>query len=561
VASRILPLKIHNLDEEDKLTIENETGGVLRAIEFIYKEPGVNRPLKSTDAKIDNQNKTDYRNQVNKVANAIKELIQGLKKPSLVQASSASRPLFNTLDTKNSIAVLPFVNMSNDPEQEYFSDGITEEILNSLAKVKRLKVAGRTSSFQFKGKQNDLREVGRLLGVQNILEGSIRKQNGQVRVVIQLINAEDGFQLWSEKFDRKLDDIFVIQDEIADVTKRLEITLTEDELQGSPNPDLESYDHYLLGRYHLNQRTATGIIKAVKYFEKAIASDDKFALAYAGLADAYLLAAIGYAAIKDSFGLAKEMAEKAIQLNPSLSDPYVTLGYFHSNNWNWDAAQLNFDKAIEINPNNARAFQWLAQLHLYTREYPKAISISKKAREIDPLSVLIVTESAWPYSFQGRYTEAIAILNEALKLDNQFALAHYNIGDYSERSSEYEIALREFRLAVELSQRSPIMVAFYSACLIRVGQQNKGKELLEELLEVAKAGVSISLCIALVYEALGEKENTLRWLEKAIESKEPMVIAVNTFWMPFKGIRDDSRFHSLLNRLPPEISKIILNIN
>ncbi len=474
--------------------------------------------------------------------------------------ASSPTPLFKGSETRKSIAVLPFVNLSNDPEQEYFSDGISEELLNSLARVKGLKVAGRASSFQFKGKQTDLREAGRLLGVQNILEGSIRKQGGQVRIAIQLINAEDGFQLWSERFDRKLDNIFALQDEIAsEVTKKLEITLRQNELE-SPRTDLETYDYYLLGRHNLIQRTATGVTRAIQYFEKSVASDKEFSLAYAGLADAYVLAAIGYAAVKDSLILAKEMAEKALKLNPALSDAYVSIGYFYLNSWDWVAAHQALNKAIEINQNNPRAYQWLAQSYQYARDYTGAISIIKKAKEIDPLSVLIVTESAWPYSFLGRYKEAIEIINQALQLDNQFALAHYNLADYSDRSGDYETALREYPLSVTLSERSPIFVAFYSAFLMKVGKAEQGKELLNELIDIARKGVSISLCIALAYEALGEKENTILWLKKAVETKEPTVIFINTLWMPFKSIIDDPRFHSIVQSLPTEVSRAILYV-
>src|SRR5436190_14037181 len=217
VACRILPVKIHDLDADDKTAIEEELGDVLRAIEFIYKEPGVNRPLKPADDKKDNKNKTDYQNQLNKVANAVKELLHALKVGPVVREKvSSPRPHAQQTSVK-SIAVLPLVNMSNDPNEEYFSNGVTEEILNYLAPLKGLKVTGRTSSFQFKNKNPDLREVGRLLGVQFILEGSIRRQGEMVRITIQLINADDGFHVWSERYDRKLTDIFAVQDEIAQV--------------------------------------------------------------------------------------------------------------------------------------------------------------------------------------------------------------------------------------------------------------------------------------------------------------------------------------------------------
>ena len=256
VASRILPIKIHDLEAEDKELLENELGSALRAIEFIYREPGVNRPLKSADSKTDNQNRTDFRNQVNKVANAIKDIIQGIRKPG-TQIKSVHSSI-NYPKTEKSIAVLPFVNMSNDPEQEYFSDGMSEEILNSLSHLEDLKVAGRTSSFQFKGRNFDLREVGEKLHVQTVLEGSVRKQGNRLRITAQLINVEDGFHIWSDKYDRTLDDVFAIQDEIAlAITEQLKIKLLDKNrelITKSSTQSAEAYEYYLKGRFHINRR-------------------------------------------------------------------------------------------------------------------------------------------------------------------------------------------------------------------------------------------------------------------------------------------------------------------
>ena len=290
VASRILPIKIHELDADDKAIIESETEGALRAIEFIYKEAGVNRPLKSADSKNENQSKTDYRNQVNKVANAIKEIVTSLKNsgsqpdstitnhqpvtkpnkkpliailtsiflvsitgyflyPKLVQQTSP------TITLDKSIAVLPFVNMSNDPEQEYFSDGLTEELLNLLAKMKELRVIGRTSSFSFKGKNEDLRTIGEKLGVSYILEGSVRRSENNLRITAQLINTLDGSHLWSETYNRQLSEVFAVQDEIAsNVVEQLKIKIGVANANAPRNKNIESYKLLLESRFLGDQR-------------------------------------------------------------------------------------------------------------------------------------------------------------------------------------------------------------------------------------------------------------------------------------------------------------------
>ncbi len=459
-----------------------------------------------------------------------------------------------------SIAVLPFTNMSSDPEQEYFCDGITEEILNLLTRVKELKVTGRTSSFQFKGKQPDLREVGKMLNVQNLLEGSIRKQGNRVRITAQLINAEDGFHLWSERFDRELRDIFALQDEIAlEVTKKLQASLTENISDGVSRTDLIAYDHYLLGRFSLNKRTSQSVTKAIACFKKSIETDPEFAAAYAGLADAYLLAAIGYAVVPAAIKLAKETSEKALTLNPNLSDPYVSIGYVHLNDdWNWDAAYKAFMKAIEINPNDSRAFQWLAQYYLYIRRYSEAIPCVQRAEEIEPLSALIITESSWPYFYLGQYEETIKILWQALKIDDRFALAHYNLAICFENLHEFDKALYEYKLSIEYSDGSPVYLAFYARCLIKTGKYDVANNLLKKLLELSGTGVSISLFIAMIYETLGQLHEAVLWLEQAIDAREPVILMINTNWMSFKAIIDTPGFHVALKKLPTAIRDLIL---
>ncbi|MEP6595301.1 MAG: adenylate/guanylate cyclase domain-containing protein, partial [Ginsengibacter sp.] len=292
---------------------------------------------------------------------------------------------------KKSVAVLPFVNMSNDPEQEYFSEGIAEEILNSLAHLNDLKVAGRTSSFQFKGKNVDLRRLGHRLGVTTVLEGSVRKQHNQLRITVQLINVEDGFHLWSEKYDREIDDIFAIQEEIAlSVTEKLKITLLDTEraiITKTKTENKEAYDFYLKGRFYWNRR-GTGLKKGLEYFLKAVELDPDFSLAHAGIADTYALFAFhSILPPHEVIPKARQAAERAIHLSPSRIEPYSVLAYITAfYDWNWTDAKKQFEKTIDINPGYAVAHYWYSNyLNWVEKDYFHAAEEAHKAIELEPL--------------------------------------------------------------------------------------------------------------------------------------------------------------------------------
>jgi TolB-like protein len=356
VASRILPVKVHDLDAEDKALIENEIGGVLRAIEFIYREPGVNRPLKVSDKKEDNHNHTDYANQLNKVANAIKEIITAIKNPShtshVTNATGNRQPIAGNkpnatkklliasvillcialgyiayqnfsshnqriADTESSadksIAVLPFVNMSTDKDQEYFSDGLSEELLNLLAKIPDLKVIARTSSFSFKGKNEDLRTIGEKLGVAHILEGSVRKDGDQMRITAQLIRVADGTHLWSETYDRKLEGIFKVQDEIsAAVVNQLKLKLLNTAIQPAPMK-AEAYNLYLEGKFFTGIGNKESYEKAIEKYNAALAIDPDAALVWAGLSSVYSgQIGNGIIPVDDGFRQARQVGPKKL---------------------------------------------------------------------------------------------------------------------------------------------------------------------------------------------------------------------------------------------------------
>ncbi len=526
VASRILPIKIHDLDAEDKSLIENEIGGVLRAIDFIFKSAGVNRPLRShEDHPQDNANKTFYRDQVNKVANAVKEIISALKNPSatpsivtrnkqpitgnnqkptrkkaliislavlLIAVTSYffyQQPAYRTgrRSTTNdqltpldkSIAVLPFENMSGDAAQEYFSDGISEEILNSLAQIEGLKVTGRTSSFQFKGKGMDLKEVGEKLSVATILEGSIRKQNDRLRITVQLVSTKDGYQLWSERFDRKITDVFAIQDEIAQaVSSKLKLTLLKprDGEASAKSTSKEAYDIYLQGRFFLNKR-GPGMQKGLELFKEAFAIDSTFAPTCEGAAYSYaLLAFYDYIPSMQGIDEAKKWAFEAIQIEPNSEEAFAVLGlsalYLESD---WEKANEWIQKSLTVNSSDKF----------------ESATISTYA------NYLMFVEADW--------VEAEKQLSKQLEHDPFYFLSYLNSGHLSLCQRKYNLAISAYQKAIEVNGNSSLPFTFLSFAYLLTDQAPKAIELLENNMTITgrTQGMLASLCEA--YAELGNK--------------------------------------------------------
>ncbi|MEE9168121.1 MAG: protein kinase [bacterium] len=457
---------------------------------------------------------------------------------------------------RKSIAVLPFANMSGDPENEYFSDGITDDIIAQLSKIRSLKVISRTSVMQYKErKDKNLRQIGNELNVATVLEGSVRRVGNRVRIVAQLIDARFDEHLWSETYDREMTHVFAIQSDVAEhiaVALQAELSPEEKErIERKPTEDIEAYDLYLLGRYHLNKRSDQGISTAIGYFEKAIARDSGYAVAYAGLADAYTLGGIGYSASppKDAMPKAMAAAIKALELDKTLPEAHTSLAYVRLWDWDWSAAKREFERAIELNPSHVQAHQWYAQYLIRARQFEAALAAIKRARDLDPLSVVINTEMAWPYFYMGDYDQAIEQNQRVLAMDPDFFMAHYNLGNCYERKGLYKAALAEYQKAVTLSGGAPFITASRARAYAASGRRDEALKLLDELIERSSHGSAVSLYIAMVYEALGEKEQAFEWLEKAFVDREAFVVVIGTNWMPFESLRSDPRFKALLGKI------------
>jgi TolB-like protein len=587
VASRILPVKIHDLDPEDKELVENELGEVLRGIEFIYKEAGVNRPLRANeDHPQDNLNKTYYRDQINKVANAVKEIISALKKHNL-NTKETSKPelegkhsnnrkikiiagtliilaliilgyfivptLLKTSETGDkSIAVLPFTNLSNDPEQEFFSDGIVEAILNYLYKVGDLRVVSNTTSKRYKDTELSIKEISKELGVSSILEGSVQKVANNVRITAQLIDANTDNHLWSGIYDRNISDIFIIQSEVAqNVARELKAKLTtaeREQIENSPTKNPEAYSLYLQGRFYWNKRTKDGLQKSVEYFEKAIAADPQYALAYAGLADAYFIQACwSWIPWAEGVAKSKELALQALDIDNNLSEAHTVLGaLLNYRECNCEGARKELQLAIELNPNFVTAHHYYSELLDILRENNEAREQINIALRIDPYLPVL-------HALSARYFYNSGSLKESL--EECFILHELN-PEYSKNLywREFHIYRRqkEDMKAIEALQKALNMDTLKVTdpdIVTDVYNKSGISGILNWLImRQLNSRNPNALSLANFYAILGQKEEALNWLEKACENpiRRPEGINNNPH---FDILRSESRFKAIIKKL------------
>jgi serine/threonine protein kinase/Flp pilus assembly protein TadD len=445
----------------------------------------------------------------------VKELIQDLE--------SVSAPGTTPKQGQKSIAVLPFEDLSPQKDQEYFCDGLTEELINALSSIKDLKVVARTSAFSFKGKRVDIREVGKKLNVETVLEGSVRKSQNRLRITTQLINIADGFHLWSEKYDRTLEDIFDIQDEISlTIINKLKLKLFGKErakLTKRYTLNLEAYNLYLKGRYFWSRRTEENVKKAIEYFKLAIEEDSAYAQAYAGMADAYDI--IG---INDNLLIprAKAAALKALKMDNTLAEAYTSLAAskFHYE-WDWEGAEKEFARALELNPNYATAHQWYSEYLISQGKIDKAINEMKQALDLDPLSLAINRDIGEIFYYARQFDQAIKALLCTLEMDSSFILTNQWLGLAYLGKSMYEKALDAFHKEMKLSDNQDLM-PLVGIVYARMGEIDKARQILMDLGRVSSP--NLQYLVALLHFSIGENELGFKLLDMSCQGPAQWVV-------------------------------------
>ena len=481
------------------------------------------------------------------------ELVRALERPATGEFVAAVSPEPRVTDVA-SIAVMPFANMSADPENEYFSDGITEEILNALASIPTLNVASRTSSFAFKGKPLGIPEIGRQLNVKTVLEGSVRRAGKKVRITAQLINVTDGYHLWSERYDRDLEDVFAIQDEIArTIADRLKLKLTRAQnaaLTNRQTEDIEAYELYLRGKHCAYRWNITGMAeKSLAYFEAALARDPSYALAYHGIADAYSLFGL-YALLPPAVAVDKALAaaSKAVELAPNLPEALTSLGWVQLLSWDWQGAEKSLMQALEINPRYPQAHNFMGWLFCAFDNRKDAALATARAQELDPFSPAGNGIAALVAYAGHRYDDAIEASGQALERDPTSALSLLAISMSYAAKGDFRQAVLHAERGVHLSPKVHFLRGILGAVYAMAGQSGAAQRVLKELLEEAKTAYVAPIIISWIHLHLGDHDAAFEWMERAYD-EHSCTFSLGLGSSLYDPIREDPRFLRLHEKL------------
>lgn len=451
-----------------------------------------------------------------------------------------------------SIAVLPFVNMSTEAEQEYFSDGISEQLINLLAKIPELRVISRSSTFLLKGQAISVTEIAKRLDVTHVLEGSVRKAGNLVRIDVKLIDAGSDAQVWSETYDRELTDIFAVQDEITlAVVRELKLALLKDELPArSPPKSIEAYNAYLRGRFYWNEGDPTDLDKARQNFERALEIDPAYALAHAAMADYYSALPFYSSSRPDEvFPKAKAAVARALAIDDQLPEAHAALAYIRTYyDWDWRDAGKEFKLALEFDPNNANLQHRYSRYLSSVGRTDEALVHMQRARELDPLSLIILANVGVIHYFGRQFEETLRHLRKLAATEPDFPVAHWGIGLALEQMGDMDGALASFQKAAELTKRGTNVLASLGRAYAASGQQDEARKILQELTARAKQRYVPSYQIALVHAGLGDKEKAFKSLEAAFEERSTLLTYLKMD-PRFDSLRSDVRFQSMLRRL------------
>lgn len=431
---------------------------------------------------------------------------------------------------------------------------MAETLISLLTKIKDLRVVARTSAFSFKGKEFDVREIGRKLNVQTVLEGSVQKAGNKLRITAQLVNIADGYHLWSERFDREMDDIFAIQDEISQaIVNELRIKLTDEDrtlLTKRYTDNLEAYNLYLKARYYWNIRTLDGMLKAIDYFQQAIEKDSTYALAYAGIAECYIPMGVYYLSPNEAFPKAKAAAEKALQIDDTLAEAHNSMaGIMMSYDWDWFTAEKECKRAFELNPSYATAHHWYSLYLAGLGRYEESIAEAKRAQELDPLSLIISADLGLNLYHARQYDKAIEQLQSTLKMDPNFIIAHYYLSLVYVQKRMHKEAIKEVLKAIDLSGgESTLFLGRLGYIYSMSGNKDKALKVLDELNKLSKQRYVSPFQIALIYAGLGQNDQAFELLEKAYGERDPWLVYLKVE-PSFDSLHSDQRFKALLKKM------------
>jgi eukaryotic-like serine/threonine-protein kinase len=454
----------------------------------------------------------------------------------------------------DSLAVLPFVNVGADENTEYLSDGITENLINSLSRLPRLRVVPRSRVFRYKGREAEPETVGRELNVLAVLTGRVIQRGDALNIQTELVDVAGDSQLWGRQYDRRSSEIIAVQEEIAtEVAERLRLKPTIDEQKRitrryTENP--EAHHLYLKGRYLWNRRTAETVRRATQYFQQAIERDPGYALAWAGLADCYGVYGIyGVLPNRESIPLAEHAAMKALEIDDTLAEAHASIGYAKGYDWDWTGAEKEFQRAIQLNPDYPTAHHWYATNVLEPMgRLDQAMAEVKRAQDLDPLSLVIDVVVARDFFFARRYDRAIDQLRKTLELDPNFALAHSHLGLVYEQTGMLEQAVAEFQKWLELSRDEPSATAALGHAYAISGRRAEAQKALVTLKDLSRSVYVAPYDVAVVYAGLGDRDQAMAWLGRAYEDHSAWLIWIRAD-PRFDGIRDDPRYHDLLRRM------------
>ena len=469
-----------------------------------------------------------------------------------------SKPITGT-EPENSIAILPFANMSNEAENDYFCDGLAEELLNALAKIEDLKVAARTSAFSLKNQNVGIGEIGRTLNVKTVLEGSVRRSGNRLRITVKLINAANGYHLWAERYDREMRDIFDVQDEITlAVVDALKIKLLGEEKAAvlkryTDNP--EAYELYLQGLYHSNKWTDEGIRKSIEYFEKVLEKDPEFAPAYAKIADYYHFSShIGLFSPHAIFPKWKAAAQRALEIDEGLADAHLAMAhiYFYYER-DWAKAESEFERAVELNPNSTDAHKYYGLFLASIERFDQAVTEGKKALALDPLSIAVNIVVGFIFLYVERSDDALGLVRRMIELDSNAPQGYWVGGSLLMANGNHDEAVEAFQKSMSLGDNQMALAKLGCAYAL-AGKRDEALKILDELFEMRARQYAAPFNIARVYAGLGDNDNAFAWMEKAIEEHDADLVFLKRYAEAGAGLyfgkkfTTDSRYQYILRR-------------